>query len=51
MNFPVIRFEGLFPEPSSQLENRALAGVFGQRLQKMKHQASGQQPSEYISKN
>lgn len=29
MNFPVIRFEGLFPEPSSQLENWALTGLFG----------------------
>lgn len=50
MNFPVIRFEGLFPEPCSQLENRALTGLFGQRLQEMRHQASGQSPSEDVKK-
>lgn len=47
MNFPVIRFEGLFPELSSQLENLALTGLFGQRMPEMKHKTSDKQPGEY----
>ena len=50
MNFPVIRFEGLFPELSSQLENWALTGLFGQRMPEMKHETSDKQPGEYIEK-
>lgn len=50
MNFPVIRFEGLFPGLSGQLENWALTGLFGQRMLKMKHKASDKQPSEYTEK-
>lgn len=51
MNFPVIRFEGLFPEPSSQLEDGALTGLFGQRRLKTKHRAPDRQSGEWMEKH